>query len=60
MEEQLWLIEQKKIGYELTKIQLDATYDAFLVIADNQKEVKDEDIHNIMKEVNKVSEILTT
>ena len=50
----------KKIGYELTKIQLDITYDAFLVIADNQKEVKDEDIHNIMKEVNKVSEILTT
>ena len=50
----------KKIGYELTKIQLDVTYDAFLVIADNQKEVKDEDIHNIMKEVNKVSEILTT
>ena len=50
----------KKIGYELTKVQLDITYDAFLVIADNQKEVKDEDIHNIMKEVNKVSEILTT
>ena len=50
----------KKIGYELTKVQLDVTYDAFLVIADNQKEVKDEDIHNIMKEVNKVSEILTT
>ncbi|MFB1040111.1 MAG: 2-isopropylmalate synthase, partial [Polaribacter sp.] len=50
----------KKIGYELTKVQLDLTYDAFLVIADNQKEVKDEDIHNIMKEVNKVSEILTT
>ena len=50
----------KKIGYELTKVQLDVTYDAFLVIADNQKEVKDEDIHNIMKKVNKVSEILTT
>ncbi len=50
----------KKIGYELTKVQLDVAYDAFLSIADKQKEVKDEEIHNIMKEVNKVSEILTT
>ena len=50
----------KKIGYELTKLQLDVAYDAFLVIADNQKEVKDDDIHKIMKEVNKVFEILTT
>jgi len=50
----------KKIGYELTKVQLDIAYDAFLDVADKQKEVKDEDIHNIMKEVNKVSEILTT
>jgi 2-isopropylmalate synthase len=47
----------KKIGYELTKIQLDIAYDAFLRKADKQKEVKDEDIHYIMKEVNKISKI---
>jgi 2-isopropylmalate synthase len=50
----------KKVGYELTKVQLDVAYDAFLVTADKQKEVKDEDIHNLMKEVHKVSKILTT
>jgi len=50
----------KKVGYELTKVQLDVAYDAFLVTADKQKEVKDEDIHNIMKEVHKISKILTT
>jgi len=50
----------KEVGYELTKVQLDVAYDAFLVTADKQKEVKDEDIHNIMKEVHKVSKILTT
>jgi 2-isopropylmalate synthase len=49
----------KKVGYELTKVQLDVAYDAFLVTADKQKEVKDEDIHNIMKEVHKVFKILT-
>jgi 2-isopropylmalate synthase len=47
----------KKIGYELTKVQLDIAYDAFLRKADKQKEVKDEDIHYIMKEVNKISKI---
>jgi 2-isopropylmalate synthase len=47
----------KKIGYELTKIQLDIAYAAFLSTADKQKEVKDEDIHYIMKEVNKTSKI---
>jgi len=35
----------KKIGYELTKVQLDIAYDTFLSIADKQKEVKDQDIH---------------
>jgi 2-isopropylmalate synthase len=49
----------KKIGYELTKVQLDVAYDAFLSTADKQKEVKDEDIHNIMKEVHKTSKIVT-
>jgi 2-isopropylmalate synthase len=47
----------KKIGYELTKVQLDVAYDSFLEIADKQKEVKDQDIHGIMKKVNKVSKI---
>jgi len=49
----------KKIGYELTKVQLDLAYDAFLIIADQQKEVKDEGIHAIMKEVSKISKIAT-
>lgn len=49
----------KKIGYELTKVQLDLAYDAFLITADQQKEVKDEDIHSIMKEVGKTSKIAT-
>jgi 2-isopropylmalate synthase len=49
----------KKVGYELTKVQLDVAYDSFLVTADKQKEVKDQDIHNIMKEVHKVSKILS-
>ncbi|MCL4148188.1 UNVERIFIED_CONTAM: hypothetical protein GTU68_028899 [Idotea baltica] len=49
----------KKIGYELTKVQLDIAYTAFLNTADQQKEVKDEDIHVIMNEVNKTSKIAT-
>jgi 2-isopropylmalate synthase len=47
----------KKIGYELTKIQLDSAYKSFLETADKQKEVKDDDIHAIMKDVNKISKI---
>lgn len=47
----------KKIGYELTKVQLDSAYKAFLDTADKQKEVKDDDIHVILKEVNKISKI---
>ena len=47
----------KKIGYELTKIQLDVAYNAFLQTADKQKEVKDNDIHAIMSEVKKISKI---
>ena len=47
----------KKIGYELTKVQLDIAYKNFLEVADKQKEVKDDDIHAIMKEVNKISKI---
>jgi 2-isopropylmalate synthase len=47
----------KKIGYELTKLQLDSAYGSFLVYADKQKEVKDDDLHQIMKKVNKISKI---
>ena len=47
----------KKIGYELTKIQLDIAYKAFLQCADQQKEVKDNDIHGIMKNINEISKI---
>jgi 2-isopropylmalate synthase len=47
----------KKIGYELTKVQLDVAYTSFLDFADKQKEIKNDDIHAIMKVVNKVSKI---
>ncbi|WP_299064375.1 2-isopropylmalate synthase [uncultured Polaribacter sp.] len=47
----------KKIGYELTKVQLDIAYEAFLNVADKQKEVKDNDIHAIIKEISKTSEV---
>ncbi len=39
----------KKIGYELSKDQLDEVYTMFLTYADRKKEVVDEDIHEIMK-----------
>lgn len=42
----------KKVGYELTKVQLDAVYDEFLIVADSKKEVLDKDIHQIMKTTN--------
>ncbi len=47
----------KKIGYELTKLQLDSAYTSFLVYADQQKEVIDDDIHSIMKSIDKISKI---
>lgn len=47
----------KNIGYELTKIQLDIAYTNFLEVADKQKEVRDNDIHFIMKRVNEFSKI---
>jgi len=47
----------KKIGYELTKLQLDYVYEAFLEYADKQKEVMNDDLHLILKEVNKISKI---
>ena len=47
----------KKVGYELTKVQLDAVYDVFLKFADKQKEIRDEDIHDIMKEANITTQV---
>jgi 2-isopropylmalate synthase len=47
----------KNIGYELTKIQLDSAYTTFLEFADKQKEIKDDDIHLIMKRVSETSKI---
>jgi 2-isopropylmalate synthase len=38
----------KKVGYELTKVQLDVVYEEFLKFADKKKEVLDEDIHKII------------
>lgn len=41
----------KKVGYELTKVQLDAAYKQFLNVADSQKEVRDDDLHRIMQHI---------
>jgi 2-isopropylmalate synthase len=42
----------KKIGYELTKLQLDVVYLEFLKYADRKKEVLDNDVHEIIKTSN--------
>ena len=39
----------KKVGYELTKVQLDIVYVEFLKFADIKKEVIDADIHQIIE-----------
>jgi len=39
----------KKVGYELTKLQLDTVYQNFLKYADVKKEIMDEDIHEIVE-----------
>lgn len=39
----------KNVGYELTKLQLDAVYQNFLKFADRKKEILDEDIHEIVE-----------
>ena len=39
----------KKIGYDLTKIQLDKVYNEFLKFADIKKEVTDNDLPQIIK-----------
>ncbi len=46
----------KKLGYELTKLELDKVYPEFLKFADSKKEVQNDDIHEIMK----ISNISTT
>ncbi|MDG1849248.1 MAG: 2-isopropylmalate synthase [Flavobacteriales bacterium] len=38
-----------KIGYNLSKIELDHAYKTFLSFADEKKEIVDEDIHEIVK-----------
>ncbi len=42
----------KKVGYELTKLQLDSVYKEFLDYADTKKEVVDADIHSIIQNTN--------
>lgn len=39
----------KKVGYDLTKLQLDVVYANFLNFADNKKEIDDNDIHQIIE-----------
>ncbi|MBW2961041.1 2-isopropylmalate synthase [Mesonia aestuariivivens] len=39
----------KKVGYNLTKLELDVVYQEFLHFADARKEVLDKDIHEIMQ-----------
>jgi len=38
----------KKIGYEITKLELDELYPEFLKCADSKKEVEDKDLHELM------------
>ena len=38
----------KKVGYELTKLQLDEVYKEFRTFADRKKEILDDDIHKII------------
>ena len=42
----------KNVGYELTKIELDNLYPAFLKYADKRKEVNDDDIHHLINSQN--------
>lgn len=48
----------KKVGYELTKIQLDIVYVEFLKFADIKKEVLDTDIHQIIEACKIQSELI--
>ena len=42
----------KKIGYELTKLQLDIVYLEFVKMADRKKEIIDNDVHQIIQNSN--------
>ena len=42
----------KKIGYDLTKLQLDIVYNEFLKYADRKKEIIDGDVHEIIQNSN--------
>ncbi len=48
----------KKVGYELTKVQLDIVYVEFLRFADIKKEVMDTDIHQIIEACKIESELI--
>ncbi len=48
----------KKVGYELTKVQLDIVYEEFLKFADIKKEVLDTDIHQIIEACKIESELI--
>jgi 2-isopropylmalate synthase len=48
----------KKVGYELTKVQLDIVYVEFLRFADIKKEVLDDDIHQIIEVCKIQSELI--
>ena len=41
----------KKIGYDLTKLELDKVYTEFLKLADQKKEINDSDLPLIIKKV---------
>ena len=45
----------KNIGYEITKLELDKVYDEFLKLADQKKEITDEDLSLIIKKSNKIN-----
>lgn len=45
----------KNIGHELTRDELDVFYAGFLKVADEKKEVKDEDLHQLVESTVKVA-----
>lgn len=49
----------KKVGYELTKLQLDEVYANFLVFADMKKEINNDDIHQIIETSKVYQEIIS-
>ncbi|MGB0789884.1 MAG: 2-isopropylmalate synthase [Flavobacteriaceae bacterium] len=41
----------KNVGFEFDKLQLDAMYEKFLIMADTKKEIGDDDIVELMKQI---------